>query len=142
MALPGIHGEFIVTGEPELRFNDKGDPWVKIRGRAADRVKDGDAWKDGPALFVDITVSGKFLNNSALNIVESVSDRDTIIVSGKLEQREWEKDGVKQYSYQISASFIGISARWDAWKKVPRAASSGSASVARDMLGATDVAPF
>jgi single-strand DNA-binding protein len=138
MALPQIVGEFVVTGEPELRFRADGEGWAKIRGRANDRIKGDDGkWKNGPALFVDITV-----NQGALNLIESLSDQDTIIVMGKLKQQEWEKDGVKRTSYEISASYVGLSTRWDSWGKKPRTEGSSGVSVVRDMLGGSDVAPF
>jgi single-strand DNA-binding protein len=108
MALPGIQGEFGVVADPEIKFSDKGSAWLKIRGIAKDRVRDANGgWADGDPLFIDIIVG-----NGAEHLYESVCKGDTIIVTGRLKQRNWEKDGTKHSTMQISADTVGVSTRW------------------------------
>lgn len=106
--LPVVTGEYGIVGEPEIRFSSEGKSWAKLRGKAADRVRDSNgAWKDGDALFIDIVVL-----QGAENVVESVSKGDAVVVTGRLRMREWDKDGVKQTTYQIVADSVGVSTRW------------------------------
>lgn len=142
--LPIISGEFGVVNEPEIRFTDKGGAWVKIRGIAKDRVRDANGtWGDGDPLFIDIIVNAK---TGAENLYESVAKGDTVIVTGKLKQREYEKDGQKRVEYQIRAESIGVGTRW-ATAKTPRSVESVSGvDAAKDALGAVEIeqteAPF
>lgn len=141
--LPLINGEFGVVGDPEIRFSEKGSAWIKIRGIAKDRMRDAQGqWKDGDPLFIDI-VSG----NSAEHLFESVVKGDTIIVSGKLKQREYEKDGEKRVVLEIRADSIGVSTRWNPAKTPNAAGSSTNAAVdaAQATLGAqviSETPPF
>ena len=103
MPLPLINGEFNVIGQPEIRFSNDGAAWLKIRGLAKDRKKTDGAWVDGDPLFIDIVVG-----TGAEHLFESIVERDTISVSGKLKSRE--HDG-KTY-FEIRADSVGVSTRW------------------------------
>lgn len=135
--LPQIAGEFGVVAEPELKFSDKGNAWMRIRGVAKDRVRDSNGqWTDGTALFIDIVVGGK----SAENLMESVTKGDSIMVVGRLEQNEYtDKEGVKKVSLRIRAEEIGVSVRWNP-AKTPRMSEAAPAALAT--LGAEEIAPF
>lgn len=140
--LPAITGEFGVVADPELRFSEKGNSWIKIRGVAKDRVRDASGqWGDGDPLFIDIVT-----NTGAENLFESVVKGDTITVSGKLKQREYEKDGEKRVVYEIRADYVGVSVRWTPAKTPKAMESTGSAQIAAAALGAEvidqTVAPF
>ena len=105
--LPHIDGEFGVVAEPELRFSEKGSAWVKVRGIAKDRVRDASGtWGDGDPLFIDIVIG-----NGAENLYESIVKGDTIMVSGKLKMRTWEKDGQKRSTMDITADSVSVSLR-------------------------------
>ena len=107
--LPNIVGEFGVVQEPEIRFNDSGRPWAKIRGVAKDRRRGPSGeWEDGDPCYIDILIGGK----QAENIVESVTVGDAIIVSGELTMREYEVDGKKQKGYSIRAKTCGVSVQF------------------------------
>jgi single-stranded DNA-binding protein len=83
--LPIISGEFGVVQEPELRFNDDGRAWAKLRGVAKDRRKNAAGeWEDG----------------------------DATAVTGKLKQREWQSDGKTMKAYSILADNVGVSIRF------------------------------
>lgn len=106
--LPTINGEFGVVFEPELRFNDKGNAWIKIRGAASDRAYNPETkeWEQkGDTVYLDIIMGGKL----AENLAESVTVGDQIVVSGDLVQREWTTDdGEKRVAYQVRARTIGV----------------------------------
>jgi single-strand DNA-binding protein len=106
--LPPISGEFGVVADPEIKFSEKGNAWVKVRCVAKDRVRDANgAWSDGDPCFIDVIV-----NQGAEHLYESVLKGDTIMVIGKLKQREYEVDGQKKSVYQIVADAVGVSVRW------------------------------
>ena len=131
--LPFISGEFGVVADPELRFSDKGSSWIKVRGVAKDRIRDKQGnWSDGDPLSIDIVGSGP----SSERLFESINKGDTIMVSGKLKQREYEKDGEKRVVQEIRADNLAVSVRWTS-AKTPKAleGSVDIASVA-DSFGA------
>lgn len=133
MALPIIHGEFGIVMDPAMTISDKGNAMLRLRGVAKDRVRDANGnWGDGDPMFIDIVAFGK----SAENLFESVDKGDTVMVSGKLRSREWEKDGVKQVGYQIVADSLAVSVRWKATRE-----SSSNVANARESLGASEI-PF
>lgn len=106
--LPHITGEFGVVFEPELKFNEKGNAWIKIRGAANDRAYNPETkeWENkGEPTFLDIILGGKL----AENLYESVTVGDQITVSGELTQRDWVTDaGEKRTSYQLRARTVGV----------------------------------
>ena len=138
--LPTISGEFGIVADPELRFSDKGNAWAKLRCVAKDRVRDAmGQWADGDPVFIDILV-----NQGAEHLYESVVKGDTIIVLGKLKQREYEVDGQKRTVYQIAADAVGVSVRWGTAKTQRVLEQSSGIQAAAEALGATEVAdaPF
>ena len=106
--LPQINGEFGVVQDPELRFSDAGKAWLKIRGKAVSRKQVNGEWVDGDICFIDILCFQKL----AENVYESVKKGSTIVVTGNLQMREYEKDGEKQKAYQISATSVGVALRY------------------------------
>jgi single-stranded DNA-binding protein len=87
----------------------------------------------------------------ATNLIEAgASKGDTVFVSGKIRERQFEKDGEKRSSVEISVGdqddSIGLSSRWPRRSKSMDNAQANIAS-AKAALGATDdwgqdVAPF
>ena len=135
--LPPICGEFGIVADPEIRFSDKGNAWLKVRCVAKDRVRDAmGQWADGDPVFIDVVV-----NQGAENLYESVVKGDTIIVVGRLKQREYEVDGQKRTTYQIAADSVGVSVRWGT-AKTPRVLEQSSGiEAAAEALGAKEI-PF
>lgn len=137
MALPAISGEFGVI-DLDLKFSDKGTAWLKIRAVAKDRVRDASGqWTDGDPVFIDI-----ICNQGAEHLYESVVKGDSIIVSGRLKQRTWEKDGQKQSAIQIAADSIGVSVRWGT-ARTQRSIEASGTQAAQEVLGAETIeVPF
>lgn len=138
--LPIITGEFGVVADPELKFSDKGNAWMRIRAAAKDRVRDANGqWADGPAMFIDVIIMGK----SAEHLMESVAKGDSIMVIGKLEQTEWtDNEGNKKTSLRIRAEEIGVSTRWNP-AKTPKLLESGAMQALAPITGEdTTLPPF
>ena len=114
MNMPVIANEFGIVQEPELKFSPSGAPWLKVRGKAQDRAYNADTkeWEDkGDPLYIDIIVSGK----AAENLYESATIGDSIVVVGRLVQREWtNNEGEKRSTQQIRADSVGIGMRYTA----------------------------
>lgn len=134
MALPLIYGEFGVVMDPSMTISEKGNAMLRLRGIAKDRVRDANGtWADGDPMFIDIVVLGKV----GENLFESVGKGDTIMVSGKLRSREYEKDGAKQVAYQILAESAAVSVRW----KPTRETGLENVATVKEALGAAEI-PF
>ena len=137
--LPLITGEFGVVADPEIRFTQAGKAWLKIRGKAADRVKDSSGnWTDGDVMFIDIIVG-----YGAENLADSIVKGDSVIVIGKLKMREYEKNGERHVAYSIYADSVGPSTRWGSAKTAkaneatPKAAAA--VAVATEILGGQQI---
>jgi single-strand DNA-binding protein len=140
--LPTVTGEFGVVFEPELRFNDSGNAWIKIRGAASDRAYNAETkqWEQkGDTTYLDIIMGGKL----AENLAESVTVGDQIVVSGELAQREWTTDeGEKRVSYQIRARSIGVGLVSGPAKSTKMLAAGGGGNAGGAPANQTDEAPF
>lgn len=147
MPLPRLHGEFNVVMDPETKFLDSGKTMVKLRVVAKTRKKVDGSWIDGDSSFFNVVVWDPF----AANLIEAgASKGDTVFVSGKIRERQFEKDGEKRSTVEISVGdqddSIGLSSRWPRRAKSMDNAQANIAS-AKAALGATDdwgqdVAPF
>ena len=140
--LPTITGEFGVVFEPEIRFNDKGNAWIKIRGAASDRAYNAETkeWEQkGETTYLDIIMGGKL----AENLADSVVVGDQIVVSGELAQREWVTDeGEKRVSYQIRARSVGVGLVSGPAKSTRMLAAGGGTKAATPPANQSDEAPF
>ena len=108
--LASVVGEYGIVADPEIKFSDKGNAWMKLRVVSKDRVRDSNGnWSDGKPCFMDMFIAGK----QAEHLFDSVGKGDTVIATGKLEQNEWtDTEGVKRTSYRIMVDNIGVSLRW------------------------------
>lgn len=104
--LPTISGEFRAVADPELRFAPSGTAVGTIRLVANSRKKtDAGEWVDDKVVWL----RGVTFKQQAENLAESVSKGDLVLVTGKLQTEEWEKDGEKKQSYTILIDSIGPS---------------------------------
>ena len=122
MSLPLVTLEGGLVKDPELRFTPAGKGWAALRVACKDRVRGQNGeWTDGPTTYIDVVVFGK----AAENITESASIGDTITVSGRLQQNDYERqDGTKVTSYRIVADHVGVSMLWNP-AKTPRTLGEG-----------------
>ena len=110
MPLPQITGEFGLVADPEAKFSEKGNLWVRARVVAKDRKRDANGqWTDGDPCFLDLIAFGSI----AENLIESAQKGANLVITGRLQMREWtQDDGTKRSSYQITADAIGMGLRW------------------------------
>ena len=136
MALPMAYGEYGIVKEPDMRFSNSGKAWLMVRCVAKDRKQENGSWVDGDPTFIDIVVFGK----QAENLYESAGKGDTILVSGKLVQKQWEdNEGNKRSSYQSTADQVGVSVRWAPAKTGQMTGASKTIESVKEALGAEEL---
>jgi single-strand DNA-binding protein len=98
-----------ITRDPELRFTSGGQAIASF-GLAVNRV-----WNDRQSnerkeqvSFFDI----KCWAQLGENVAQSLHKGARVIVSGRLEQQSWERDGQKHSKVEIVADEVGPSLRW------------------------------
>lgn len=111
-----------LTADPELRFTPSGAAVANFTVASTPRTFDkaSGEWKDGEALFLRCSV----WRQSAENIAESLTRGTRVIVTGRLKQRSFEKDGQKRSVVELEVDEVGPSLRY-ATARVERAARSG-----------------
>ncbi len=134
--------------DPELRFTPSGVAMAKVRVAVNRRWRDQSGeWQEDTSFF-----GGTLWREAAENAAESLTKGTRVIITGSLEQRQWEtQEGDKRSMVEIRIDEIGPSLRW-ATASVSKTARSGgndwggsqsvpAAPVARDDYG-PDEAPF
>lgn len=143
-----------LVDDPELRFTPAGMAMAKVRFAVNRRYQDRNGeWQEDTSFF-----GGTLWREAAENAAESLQKGTRVIVTGRLEQRNWEtQEGEKRSVVEVAIDEIGPSLRWAtaAVTKSPRSGdgfgggASGSGGggstpagpVARDDYG-PDEAPF
>ncbi len=140
-----------LVDDPELRFTPSGVAMAKVRFAVNRRYQDRNGeWQEETSFF-----GGTLWRDAAENAAESLTKGTRVIVTGQLEQRNWEtQDGDKRSIVEVRIDEIGPSLRW-ATANVTRTPRSGGswdggqqrsaspppAPVVRDDYG-PDEAPF
>lgn len=97
-----------VTRDPELKYVASGAAVTKFGVAVERRKKRGDEWET-ETTFIDVAC----WREMAENVSESVSKGTRVLVTGRLEQREWEgRDGQKRTAVELVADEVGVSLRW------------------------------
>lgn len=142
--LPHISMECRAGADPELRFSASGVAVAKIRVVASSRKKEGDSWVDDKSCWLNVTCFKK----TAENLVESIKKGDLLMVEGRLELQEWEKDGEKKQAYAVLADTIGPSLAFKGAKIIDtdsQSSGGGRPAAAADndpWAGGNDEPPF
>jgi single-strand DNA-binding protein len=107
-----------LVDNPELRFTSIGQPVGRFRIASTPRYYDkaSGEWKDGETLFLTVNVWRQL----AEHVAESMVRGTRAIVTGRLRQHSYEKDGEKRTVYELEADEVGVSLR-NATAKVTRA---------------------
>jgi len=88
--------------DPDITFAASGTAIAKLRivtnGR---RLVDG-SWEDVDTSWWNVTAFGK----TAEALTDHLHKGDLVVVIGKIKQRDWEKDGVKRTSAEITADDV------------------------------------
>jgi single-strand DNA-binding protein len=111
-----------LTADPELRFTQSGAAVANFTIASTPRVKKGDQWEDGDALFLRCNI----WRQAAENVAESLTRGARVIVSGRLKQRSFEtREGEKRTVVELDVDEIGPSLKY-ATAKVNKMARQGS----------------
>lgn len=138
--------------DPELRFTASGIAMARLRFAVNRRYQDRNGeWQEDTSFF-----GGTLWRDAAENAAESLTKGMRVIVTGRLEQRQWEtQEGEKRSVVEVAIDEIGPSLRWATASvtRSPRAGDgfggggssastpAGAAPTARDDYG-PDEAPF
>src|SRR5688500_1395748 len=117
-----------LVGDPELRFTPSGAGVTNFTVASTPRSYDkaSGEWKDGESLFLRCSI----WRQPAENVAESLMKGTRVIVTGRLKQRSYEKDGDRRTVYELDVDEVGPSLRYATAKvaKVNRAAGDTSGS--------------
>jgi len=115
-----------LVGDPELRFTPSGAGVTNFTVASTPRSYDkaSGEWKDGESLFLRCSI----WRQPAENVAESLMKGTRVIVTGRLKQRSYEKDGDRRTVYELDVDEVGPSLRYATAKvaKVNRTAGDTS----------------
>jgi len=132
-----------LTADPELRFTPAGAAVASFTVASTPRSfdKSSGEWRDGDPLFMRCSI----WKQAAENVAESLVRGARVMVTGRLKQRSFEKDGQKRTVVELDVDEVGPSLKYATAKvnKVSRTAgdTSGGSQDAWSSA-ATDDAPF
>ena len=133
-----------LVADPELRYTLQGQPVARFRVASAPRFYDkaSGEWKDGDSLFLTCNAWRQAGENAA----ESLERGSRVIVTGRLRQRTYEKDGEKRTAYELEVDEVGVSLR-NATVKVIKATQTsagngGRGGASEPSSGYSDEPPF
>ena len=111
-----------LTSDPELRFTQSGAAVANFTVASTPRSFDkaSGEWKDMEALFMRCSV----WRQPAEHVEESLTRGMRVMVSGRLKQRSYEKDGEKRTVVELVVDVVGPSLRY-ATAKVAKVERSG-----------------
>jgi len=96
-----------LTADPEIRTTKTGSSVLKVGVAVNRRWKNKqDEWEEEVSFF-DVNAWGELADN----VAQSLNKGSRVIVSGRLEQQSWEKEGQKQSKVVLVADDIGVSLR-------------------------------
>lgn len=88
--------------DPEITFGSNGTAVARMRVVTnARRLVDGD-WQDTDTSWWTVTAFGRTAEAAA----DQLNKGDLILVTGKIKQRSWEKDGVKRETAEVTADEV------------------------------------
>ena len=126
-------------GDPELRFVPNGAAVANFNVAVTERIKDGEQWKDGITTWYRCNIWRDY----AEHVAESLKKGDQVIVTGRIKNRPYDKDGQQRLSLEIDVDEVGPTLRF-ATASVQKAGRSGggngNGAPASDPWGATKTA--
>ena len=99
-----------VTRDPEMRFLSSGQPVANFGIAINNRKKGANGeYEDADPFFFDVQAFGSL----AENLSESVTKGTRVILTGRVQFRQWENDqGEKRSKVEIVADSVGPDLRW------------------------------
>lgn len=113
-----------LVDDPQLRFTPTGQAVCNFRIASTPRIfnKQSNEWADGDSLFLTCNV----WRQQAENCAESLQRGMRVVVTGRLKQRSYEKDGDKRTVYEIEIDDVGPSLKSATAKVIKANRSSAS----------------
>ena len=104
-----------VTRDPELRYTNGGMAVTSFSVAVSERSKNKDTgeWEDGEPSYFDVTCFRLLAESAA----ETISKGQRVIVTGKLRQSRWEKDGDKRSKVEVVADDVAASVLYTSLNK-------------------------
>lgn len=115
--------------DPEIRYVESGSAVCTLRVAVSERVKKGDEWTEHVE-WIDVVVFGKTAETCAQHLAKGRQ----VYVDGRLQTREYEKDGQKRRHTEVVARdvlFLGGKEGSGGVQEAPRP-SSAPVAAARD----------
>lgn len=124
MSLPNVTLEGGLISQPDVKFSQGGKSFTVGRVACTDRKRDQQTggWVDGDTTFLDFIIFGE----QGERFAESVGKGDQVVLTGALQQREYEKDGVKHTTYSIRVDSAAVSVRFRVAKAEPKPETAGT----------------
>jgi single-strand DNA-binding protein len=103
MVVVTAHGN--LTDNPGQRVMPSGvlKSWFRIACSRRQLDRDSNEWQTTETVFIDVVCWGRVAGNA----VRSLHKGDSVVISGRLLMREYEKDGVKRTVFEILATSLG-----------------------------------
>lgn len=97
------------TSDAELKFGRTGTPWASLTVAVTPREKQQDGtYGDGSSAFYRVACFGTL----AENVAESVQRGTRVTVVGQLKPREYEHNGEKRISLDVTADSVALDLRF------------------------------
>lgn len=105
MSLPSMSIIGTIVADPELRFIPSGAAVANFTVACNERRKNKNTgeWEDGSATFMRCNV----WRQQAENVAETLTRGMRVFVTGRLKQREYEKDGEKRTVFDLEVDECG-----------------------------------
>lgn len=112
-----------ITADPELRFTQSGLPVANFAVASTPKKfnRANNEWEDTETLFLRCSIWREY----AEHVAASLHKGDRVIVSGRLEQKNYEtEEGERRVSYELAVDEVGPALRYSTAEvsRVPRAA--------------------
>jgi single-strand DNA-binding protein len=120
-----------LCADPELRYTSTGTPVATFTVASTKRAlnKETGKYEDSGTLFLRVNC----WRHLAENVAESAQKGVRVVVSGSLNQRDWEdKEGNKRTSYEVQAEEVAASMQWATCKITKTERSHGNGPVQED----------
>lgn len=131
-----------MTADPDLRYTPAGAAVASFTVASTPRSfdKETNEWKDGEPLFMRCNL----WRQPAENLAESFGKGTRVIVTGRLKQRSYEKDGQKKVTVELDVDEIGASVKYSTVKvlKMERNAARVMSAPQVSDSWTTDPVPF